>query len=132
MSADIKNRTIKFTQLMDKCGWTMRWGAPELLQELVPLSKESDVYALGMTILEAITGQIPFADKQEMAVMLAVCFDSATPTRPMVQIPANSKSGDWLWELLCRCWSRDMEKRPSAAEVVDIVSQLQPVYMHRA
>ncbi|CAE6488515.1 unnamed protein product [Rhizoctonia solani] len=49
-SADIKNRTLTFTQLMDQCGWTMRWGAPELLQEIVLPSKESDIYALGMEL----------------------------------------------------------------------------------
>ncbi|CUA72981.1 MAP kinase kinase kinase mkh1 [Schizosaccharomyces pombe 972h-] [Rhizoctonia solani] len=123
-SADIKNRTLTFTQLMDQCGWTMRWGAPELLQEIVLPSKESDIYALGMTILEAITGQLPFADKQEMAVMLAVCFKQETPTRPVFQIPAESKHGDKLWKLLCECWSHEAEKRPNAAEVGKIMGTI--------
>ncbi|KDN46658.1 hypothetical protein RSAG8_04038, partial [Rhizoctonia solani AG-8 WAC10335] len=134
-SADVKNRTITFTQLMDQTGWTTRWGAPELLQEVFLPCKESDVYALGMTILEAITGQLPFADKQEMAVMLAVCFKQETPTRPTAQIPANSRHGDKLWKLLCRCWSR-LEERPSAAEVRGIMGTvtkegLVPSKVHR-
>ncbi|CUA68736.1 Leucine-rich repeat receptor-like protein kinase PXC2 [Rhizoctonia solani] len=123
-SADIKNRTLTFTQLMDQCGWTMRWGAPELLQEIVLPSKESDIYALGMTILEAITGQLPFADKQEMAVMLAVCFNQETPTRPVAHIPAESRHGDKLWKLLCECWAHEAEKRPKAVEVGRIMGTI--------
>ncbi|CAE6444565.1 unnamed protein product [Rhizoctonia solani] len=57
-SADLQNRTITFTQLMDQTGWTMRWGAPELLQEILLPSKESDVYALGMTIIVGIASTL--------------------------------------------------------------------------
>ncbi|EUC58536.1 tyrosine kinase catalytic domain protein [Rhizoctonia solani AG-3 Rhs1AP] len=123
-SSDLENRTLKFTHLMNQCGWTMRWGAPELLQEITPSSKESDVYALGMTILEAITGQLPFPEKQEMAVLLAVCVRQEIPTRPAAQIPVNSQNGDKLWELLCECWSREMEKRPSAAQVESVMKTI--------
>ncbi|KAL5633732.1 hypothetical protein ACGC1H_005814 [Rhizoctonia solani] len=123
-SADLQNRTLKFTRPMDQCGWTMRWGAPELLQEIAPLSKESDVYALGMVYQEAITGQLPFSEKQEMALLLAVCVRQEVPTRPVAQIPANSENGDKLWELLCKCWSREPEKRPSAAQVESIVATI--------
>ncbi|CAE6455813.1 unnamed protein product [Rhizoctonia solani] len=159
-SADLQNRTLKFTRPMDQCGWTMRWGAPELLQEIAPLSKESDVYALGMvcepelygpvldtntialrrswqvaifeqfvallipSYQEAITGQLPFSEKQEMALLLAVCVRQEVPTRPVAQIPANSENGDKLWELLCKCWSREPEKRPSAAQVESIVATI--------
>ncbi|KAH7323384.1 kinase-like domain-containing protein [Rhizoctonia solani] len=120
-SADLTNRTITFTQFLDQIGWTMRWGAPELLREIVPRSKEADVYALGMTILEAITGKSPFAGKKEMAVMLAVCFKQELPARPIDSIPPTSEHGERLWELLCRCWSHEIENRPNATKVGSIM-----------
>ncbi|CAE6538099.1 unnamed protein product [Rhizoctonia solani] len=120
-SADLENRTIAFTQFIDQCGWTVRWGAPELLQETVLRSTAADVYALGMTILEAITGELPFTNKHEMAVMLAVCLNRELPTRPTAEIPANSEHGDKLWKLLCDCWAPEAKKRPSAARVESVM-----------
>ncbi|GMF38287.1 unnamed protein product [Phytophthora lilii] len=43
---------------------SVRWQAPEVL-EGKPLSFSSDVYALGMCILEAVTGLMPWADKAD-------------------------------------------------------------------
>ncbi|CAE6489522.1 unnamed protein product [Rhizoctonia solani] len=123
-SADLSNRTISFTQFLDQCGWTTRWGAPELLKEIIPRSKEADVYALGMTILEAITGKSPFSGKKEMAVMLAVCFKQELPARPIYLIPPTSEHGERLWQLLCKCWSHEVESRPSAVEVGSIMKTI--------
>ncbi|CAE6438560.1 unnamed protein product [Rhizoctonia solani] len=123
-SADLSNRTISFTQFLDQCGWTMRWGAPELLKEIIPRSKEADVYALGMTILEAITGKSPFAGKKEMAVMLAVCIKQELPARPIDLIPPTSEHGERLWQLLRKCWSHEAESRPSAVEVGSIMKTI--------
>ncbi|KAF8671487.1 kinase-like protein [Rhizoctonia solani] len=123
-SADLTGRTITFTHVFDKCGWTMRWGAPEIVQEMVPLNKAGDIYALGMTILEAVTGEPPFTGKNEIAVMLAVCFNKEIPTRPLAQIPVNNEHGNRLWDLLSICWSHEAEKRPSAAEVRSIMATI--------
>ncbi|KAF8732470.1 kinase-like protein, partial [Rhizoctonia solani] len=123
-SADLTGRTITFTHVFDKCGWTMRWGAPEIVQEMIPLSKAGDIYALGMTILEAVTGEPPFTGKNEIAVMLAVCFNKEIPTRPLAQIPVDNEHGNRLWDLLSICWSHEAEKRPSAAEVRSIMATI--------
>ncbi|KDN41288.1 hypothetical protein RSAG8_07557, partial [Rhizoctonia solani AG-8 WAC10335] len=40
----------------------LRWLAPELFLEEVPIrTKPDDVYALGMTILEIFTGEVPYS-----------------------------------------------------------------------
>ncbi|GMF48518.1 unnamed protein product [Phytophthora fragariaefolia] len=48
--------------------WPMRWQAPEVLEGNAP-SRESDVYSLGMCILEAESGEVPW------------CRDNAARTR---------------------------------------------------
>ncbi|EQC36419.1 TKL protein kinase [Saprolegnia diclina VS20] len=40
----------------------IRWVAPECLVDAAPPSRASDVYALGMVLLEAVTLDIPFSD----------------------------------------------------------------------
>ncbi|KAH7323386.1 hypothetical protein B0J17DRAFT_723377 [Rhizoctonia solani] len=46
------------------------------------------------------------------------------PTRPVAQIPERSEYGNRLWDLLCKCWSQEMENRPSADEVVNVMNTI--------
>ncbi|KAG8733278.1 hypothetical protein FRC11_007454 [Ceratobasidium sp. 423] len=123
-SADLEDRGIEFTLFMNRCGHTMRWAAPELIKYGFFRCKEADVYSVGMTILETFTGEVPFKGKQNYTVIAAITKRRQIPTRPTAQIPERSKHGDTLWDLLCECWSRDMEKRPSAADVVDVMKTI--------
>ncbi|CAE7067773.1 unnamed protein product, partial [Rhizoctonia solani] len=43
---------LQFTETTQRPGWTVRWAAPELLNESDEPSEAADVYALGMTILQ--------------------------------------------------------------------------------
>ncbi|QRV73470.1 Tyrosine kinase family catalytic domain protein [Ceratobasidium sp. AG-Ba] len=105
--------SIQFTKSTTKAIISSRWAAPELFEE-APCSPASDVYALGMTILEAVTGEIPWAGKSERFVLVAVSVKNICPERPEAHIPSTSEQGDALWSLLESCWEADSEKRPSA------------------
>ncbi|KAG8719830.1 hypothetical protein FRC09_010563 [Ceratobasidium sp. 395] len=50
-----------------------RWAAPELLtHELAIATPETDIYSLGMTILEIHTGEIPYSERESnVKVMMA-------------------------------------------------------------
>jgi ankyrin repeat protein len=48
---------------------SMRWQAPEVL-EGSPASRESDVYSLGMCILEAATGEPPWSTSNELVTQI--------------------------------------------------------------
>ncbi|KAG8737953.1 hypothetical protein FRC10_007467 [Ceratobasidium sp. 414] len=85
--------------------------------------RNTDVYALGMTILETLTGMVPFSDKNNIAVLTAV-ITHKIPTRPENNIPSNSRHGDILWSLLKRCWDPDPVERPSAAQVAGIMREI--------
>ncbi|KAG8715219.1 hypothetical protein FRC09_016814 [Ceratobasidium sp. 395] len=103
-----------------RSGFSMRWAAPEQLLNEVAYSRQADVYSLGMTVLEIISRQLPYAEaKNEAAVMMTV-LKLKHPRRPD-KIPVESKQGNTLWALLKTCWSRDPEDRPEASYVASVI-----------
>ncbi|CAE6444542.1 unnamed protein product [Rhizoctonia solani] len=97
---------------------TVRYTAPEILKEETKITTEGDVYALGMTILEAITGRVPYEGNLEVAV-IQKAISGIHPARPEQHIPTNEKQADAIWGLLKECWASDPGRRPSATMVVD-------------
>ncbi|CAE6501807.1 unnamed protein product [Rhizoctonia solani] len=85
---------------------TPRWAAPELLEEMGAYSSAADVYALGMTFLEAITNKLPFPDlKSDNAIISKVLIKKEIPSRPLSTLP-DRVYADTLWSL---CNKRDQE-----------------------
>ncbi|KAG8708053.1 hypothetical protein FRC08_000131 [Ceratobasidium sp. 394] len=102
---------------------TARWAAPELLDGEGKRSIPADIYALGMTILETITSDIPYPDKGDLAVLRLV-DRGVHPERPRQHIPDNCVHGERLWGLLKRCWAFEPENRPSALDVKTIITEV--------
>ncbi|KAG8791764.1 hypothetical protein FRC12_008185 [Ceratobasidium sp. 428] len=122
---------IQFTETRKAPQFTPRWtasfpirNAPELLlAEKITLSREGDVYALGMTILEIVTGEVPYSNyTNEMALICAIGARNETPKRPEAHIPTGSAHGDKLWSLLTKCWSSNPMDRPKSSEVAQEAS----------
>ncbi|CAE6486586.1 unnamed protein product [Rhizoctonia solani] len=122
-SSQLVNGTMKFTQTNETFTSTLRWMAPELLADSSPPHRGSDVYSLGMTLYEAMTGQIPYYRKSDALVIFQVVQRREPPERPD-SIPVSHKTMDKLWELLLRCWSFEPTKRPSAADVAEAIKML--------
>ncbi|CEL53585.1 hypothetical protein RSOLAG1IB_06440 [Rhizoctonia solani AG-1 IB] len=102
----------------ESVSYSVRWAAPELfLDDGIRTNYETDVYALGMTILEALTGTVPHKDKADLAVIHTVVFRREHPPRPIEHIAIRSTKGDGLWNLLERCWNYDPQLRPKVTEV---------------
>ena len=101
---------------------TTRWMSPELLDperfgsvDGRP-TKESDCYALGMVVLEVLTGQAPFPRYNGVIVMRKV-IDGERPERP--QGPEATWFTDDLWEMLDQCWSSQPKVRPTVEAVLE-------------
>lgn len=95
---------------------TVRFAAPELLQgaedtTVRPRSKtvESDVYAFGMLILQAVTELAPWPNQNTLAVMHNVC-QGQHPPRP-ISDGFVTISHSW-WDVCRSCWRPQPGDRP--------------------
>ena len=105
---------------------TTRWMSPELLDPKQfgfkngRPTKESDCYALGMVVLEVLTGQAPFLGYNTL-VLGSKIVDGQRPDRP--QGPEAVWFADDLWGLLKQCWSSEPKLRPTVESVLERLKQ---------
>ncbi|KAE9404706.1 kinase-like protein [Gymnopus androsaceus JB14] len=89
---------------------SVRWMAPELFSytELARPSTYTDMYALGCTILEIITGAPPFSEVKlpDIAISIQV-MNGTRPSRPAVGF------SDELWRAVTTCWAHPPNDRPN-------------------
>jgi len=103
------------------------WMSPELLHPDQFGSsggrptKESDCYALGMTIYEVLSGQTPFSKYPAFAIVYRV-VGGERPTRP------RGEQGAWftdaIWRMLGLCWKPEPGGRPSLEAVHDCLKDI--------
>ncbi|KAG8768082.1 hypothetical protein FRC12_005772 [Ceratobasidium sp. 428] len=138
-NAASRELSLRFTQSSTTGSLSPRWAAPELFKG-VKCNVSADIYALGMyfyiladiiTNQETLTGDVPFPNKPDFAVMYGVMVERSQPERPEETIPIDSKDGNKLWSLLQWCWEYESEKRPSAAEVKTIVKEITQAGLQR-
>ena len=108
-------------------GGTPRWMSPERLDpESFSLrgdgqTKESDCYALGMTIYEVLSGHSPFFQFQRQHVVVFKVLDGQRPERP---------NGAWftdgVWEILERCWKQEPSERINVKSVLSFLEGAPP------
>jgi len=94
-----------------------RWMAPELLIGEEIVSPQSDIWSLGMVILEIFTLDIPFSDLKGYPQVILTLHGGGRPTRPG---DAASKRGltDDIWMLMMYCWAQAPFDRPSAMQAL--------------
>jgi serine/threonine protein kinase len=106
------------------------WKSPELLWptpgEPIPddfgnPTKESERYALGMVIYEALTGERPFAPLGIVPVWKEI-GNGARPKRP--EGVKGTLFTDELWKMLSLCWAAKPEDRPSLKAVHECLEQV--------
>ncbi|KAF8593578.1 kinase-like protein [Ceratobasidium sp. AG-I] len=121
----LSGSTLAFSATTNLGGGTLRWMAPELLTStedgnnpLVVRNMQTDVYALGMTMLEVISGRIPYSEyAYDMGVYRAI-DRKKPPIRPK-ELVAKSRQEDKIWALLLRCWNHNALARPTASYVLN-------------
>ncbi|CUA74183.1 hypothetical protein RSOLAG22IIIB_11019 [Rhizoctonia solani] len=128
-AALVEYATRLFTRTSSQLAFNVRFTAPEILDETSKnYTTESDVYALGMSILHILTGKLPYAEDSNMRV-LANVFRGVLPPRPAFDDTLwGQHTKDKLWGLLMRCWEHNPNLRPRATEVkqalIDIEQEL--------
>ncbi|EUC59080.1 tyrosine kinase domain protein [Rhizoctonia solani AG-3 Rhs1AP] len=122
-------------------GGTFRWMTWELVYQpdppadrdavadteselVVDRSTRTDVYALGMTILEVVSGRRPHHERRTDAAVISALIRHILPTRPE-QLSEQKEWGNERWELLVNCWDVDPMARPTSQAVLDRMVQIQ-------
>ena len=114
------------------------WAAPEVLGSGDRNTREADIFAFGMVVLEVgrcvspclapnvegcltlsqvFTGKYPFS-KFTAAVAISKIMDGERPDRPR-----EPSLTDPLWEMACTCWCQDAARRPAITKVVGILRE---------
>ncbi|CAE6492016.1 Proto-oncogene tyrosine-protein kinase ROS [Rhizoctonia solani] len=115
-TATVNEYSLCFTKSGMETNVTFRWAAPEILQHQTKSTAQSDVYSLGMTILEAFTGVVPYNGIFNIAHVYMRIVRGEKPKR--ASIWDDGKAG-LLWNLLVDCWAYDPPERPNAVSVRD-------------
>lgn len=112
----------------------IKWSAPEALRDR-KLSKETDIWSFGATLIEALTGRPPFGEEKVMnntAAALAIVNEGATPLSSLItkegQITEERKMIEGLFEAagykLESFFSQNPEERPTAEQVVEMLENI--------
>ncbi|CUA67416.1 Fibroblast growth factor receptor 1 [Rhizoctonia solani] len=129
----ISDCSLQFSATTRIGGGTLRWMAPELVidedededeeQEAQEKTRQTDVYALGMTLLEIMTNAIPYSECQREPQIIHRLSRKKYPKRPMEHFP-ETQEGNRMWNLLTHCWDHNPTSRPTADDVVMRLSVL--------
>ncbi|KIJ20894.1 hypothetical protein PAXINDRAFT_165722 [Paxillus involutus ATCC 200175] len=91
---------------MNNIAGTPNWMAPEVI-ELKGASIKSDIWSLGCTVIELLTGRPPYGEiANSMTVMFRIVEDEMPP------LPEDCS--DALQDFLQQCFQKDPEQRPDA------------------
>ncbi|KZP27873.1 kinase-like protein [Athelia psychrophila] len=90
---------------------SVRWMAPELFFADVDdaCTISSDVWALAMTVLEVVSGEMPYHPRRQVHATGLAIMDGVLPQRP-----DNGSVSDDLWDALNMMWTRSPSVRPHA------------------
>ncbi|CCE92030.1 serine/threonine protein kinase CDC15 TDEL_0D04460 [Torulaspora delbrueckii] len=103
----VSTKVNTMTMAMTLAG-SLNWMAPEIIGNR-GASTLSDIWSLGATVLELLTGHPPFHNLVDINIYYAIENDTF--------IPPTSLSQD-AQEFLARCFQKNMYMRPTAAELL--------------
>lgn len=107
-------------------GGTLRWMAPELVMDPETTnqrSKRTDIYALGMTFFEIVTGTIPYFPECRIDYQIFTKLSRKELPKQTMDFTRNER-GERMWALLVQCWDHNPAARPMAYYVLDELQHL--------
>ncbi|KIM67971.1 hypothetical protein SCLCIDRAFT_1190452, partial [Scleroderma citrinum Foug A] len=96
---------------------TIRWMAPEQINNYGKVTTQADVWAFGMTALELFTRE-PYHDILYTRGVMQHTLQG--PHRPTDETTRGRMTDQW-WEICCLCWKRDESSRPPISDIVAVV-----------
>jgi serine/threonine protein kinase len=95
------------------------------------LRKESDMWSLGMLVLEAFTGQVPYCHLSKDMDVLIASVHGDRPSRPMDWDVIRYGLDDELWGMLWKCWEVDARLRPTLPYFLSVMERLAGSWSNR-
>lgn len=80
-------------------------------------TKESDVYALAMVMIEVLSGRAPFDQYRDTVVI----FKILSGNRP--ERPTSTEVSDDVWKLIQNCWFKDPMQRSKLEGVIESLNR---------
>lgn len=109
LAKDLKLETATLTRQPSP-----RWKAPEIMGTNLQPTFKSDIWSVGMLMLEVLTGLVPFhLYRRNEQVMFQVSHYGLRPSRP----ENNKQIHDDAWKLMEDCWATEPEDRPALRDV---------------
>ncbi|RIB03279.1 kinase-like domain-containing protein [Gigaspora rosea] len=89
--------------------------APEVLERILPYTKESDIYSFGIIMWSLSSGKLPFSGCPfNTSLALEICNGE----RPEINI---NETPQCYIDLMKRCWDSEPHKRPNIQEIYEIL-----------
>ncbi|KAI6020535.1 kinase-like domain-containing protein [Pisolithus marmoratus] len=103
-------------------GRSIRWMAPETMENYGEVGIRGDIWTFGMTILELFTRQVPFHYIPGLRAVIGQIMNGQ-PDRPSGPATCFRMTDAW-WDICCRCWMRDPWQRPSIRDMIRIIERI--------
>ena len=106
------SKEFSFDQIDTSVAGTPNWMAPEII-ELKGATTASDLWSLGCTVIEMLTGKPPYSECNPMTTLFRIVEDDMPPLPTGLSIE--------LGDFLSKCFQKDPSQRPPAKQLLDHV-----------
>ncbi|KIM70601.1 hypothetical protein SCLCIDRAFT_1206733 [Scleroderma citrinum Foug A] len=98
---------------------TIKWMAPEQVDNYGKVTTQADVWAFGMTAVELFIREPPYHDIRGTRGAKRY-ISQGPPNRPTDEITCGRMTDEW-WGICCLCWKPDEPSRPPISDIIEKV-----------